>query len=161
MVAHSAGLKRLSVFVLALLLAGQAVPALAGTATVHASATIVSSGDPASEAVMVLLQGSRPGTITLFVPTDPVGLTIDLTAYGVDRATGGIVFLASSPSAPTLEQAMQVLTEATLSLALPGHLSTEMSSDGTLTDRGVQVLILSAGRGVDGLPTVTAIVTFD
>jgi hypothetical protein len=160
-VAHSAGLKRLSCLFFGLLLAGQAVPAAAGTATVQASATIVSGGDPASEAVVVLLQGIRPGTISLIIPTDPTGLSIDLTAYGVDRATGGIVFLASSHSAPTLEQAMRVLTQSGPSTALTGRLSTETSSDGTLTDRGVQVLILSVGGGVDGLPTVTAIVTFD
>jgi len=160
-VAHSAGLKRLTVFVLALLLAGQAVPALAGTATVHASATIVSSGDPASEAVVVLLQGDRPGAISLTIPTMPGDVSVDLTAHGVDRATGGIVFLASSPSAAMLEQAMQILTQAAPSLTLTGRLSYEHGSDGTLSEQGVQVLILSADRGADGLPTVTAIVTFD
>ena len=161
MVAHSAGLKRLTDFVLALLLAGQAVPALAGTATVNASATVVSSGDPASEAVVVLLQGGQPGTISLVLPAIPNDVSIDLTAYGVDNATGGIVFLASSASSATLEQAMQVLAESGPSLALTGRLSTQSNTDTTLGDRGVQVLILSVGNDLDGLPTVTAIVTFD
>lgn len=161
MVAHSAGLKRLTVFVLALLMAGQAVPALAGTATVNASATVVSSGDPASEAMVVLLQGGQPGTISLVLPAVPSDVSVVLTAHGVDNATGGIVFLASSASSATLEQAMQVLAESGPSLALTGRLSAQSNTDTTLGDRGVQVLILSVGRGLDGLPTVTAIVTFD
>ena len=161
MVAHSAGLKRLTVFVLALLLAGQAVPALAGTATVNASATVVSSGDPASEAVLVLLQGGQPGTISLILPAVPSYVSVDLTAHGVDNATGGIVFLASSASPAALEQAMQAFAESGPSLALTGRLSTQSNTDTTLGDRGVQVLILSVGNGLDGLPTVTAIVTFD
>lgn len=161
MVAHSAGLKRLSVFVLALLLAGQAVPALAGTATVHVSAYVVSNGDPASVAKMALLEGDRPGMIRLTIPNAASDMSIDLTARGFDRANGGIVFLASSSSPAALDQAIQVLKDSAPSVALTGRLTSDIKTDGTLHDRGVQVVILSAGRGLDGLPIVTAIVTFD
>lgn len=82
---------------------------------------------------------------------------MDLTATGVDAATGAFTFATSGASAAAMRQLIAELS----SRALSGSLSTGLTVSGFINGQGVQLFVLNVVQGADGSGSLVATITFD
>lgn len=124
---------------------------LAATANAIASAVIVSPAQSLVDANTQLLVSSTAGMLTLSIPSGSDGSApsiVTLTASG--GASGSASVFAASASAGLAAVLSQIATSG-------GTLSTS----GTLSGTGVQIVVLQAPSGGGGGAAVTAIVTYN
>jgi hypothetical protein len=132
------------------------VPALAqssGQAMVTVS--VVSPGDASAEQATQLLFSTTPGVLTITIPGSSG--TLELTATGVDSATGAIVFESGGASAGLIEVLLALLADGIAS----GSLTAGLTVSGFLNGQGVQLVILDITPGADGGGSLQATITFD
>lgn len=124
---------------------------LAAMASAQMAATVIPSALVAADASTQLLVSSTTGMLTLSIPSGSVGSapsTVTLTASG--GASGSASVLSVSDSAGLAAVISQIATSG-------GTLSTS----GTLSGTGVQIVVLQAPSGGGGGGAVTAIVTYN
>jgi hypothetical protein len=126
-------------------------PAAAQTAS--ASTEIIS---PAVISTHLLL-GPAPGVLKITIPGSSGSATMDLTATGVDAASGIFSFAISSGNAAAMAQ----LIAETSRTALAGSLSTGLALNGSINGQAVQIVVLIAVQNADGSGSLKATVTFD
>ena len=126
-------------------------PAAAQTAS--ASAEIIS---PAVISTEVLL-GPTPWVLKITIPGSSGSATMELTATGVDAASGIFSFASSSGNAAAMTQ---FIAEASAA-ALAGSLSKGLVLNGFVNGQAVQIVVLIAVQNADGSGSLKATVTFD
>lgn len=148
----------LSRVAVALILVGSALPsgaALAVTAT--AKAEVISAAEISAEQATQLLFSPVPGVLTITIPGSGGASALDLTATGVDAATGEFTFAASGGSAVAMQQLLQQLGSGPLS----GSLSTGLTVSGLINGQGIQIVVREAIQNAEGGGTLKATITFD
>lgn len=123
------------------------------TSSVNASVEIVS---PAVISTQLLL-GPAPGVLKITIPGSSGSSTMDLTATGVDAASGIFSFASPSGSAAAMNQLIAKASAA----ALAGSLSTGLAFSGFVNGQAVQIVVLIAVQNADGSGSLRATVTFD
>jgi hypothetical protein len=126
-------------------------PAAAQSAS--ATAEIISPAVISTE----LLLGSTPGVLKITIPGSSGSATMDLTATGVDAASGIFSFASSSGNAAAMTQ---LIAEASAA-ALAGSLSTGLVLNGFINGQAVQIVVLIAVQNADGSGSLKATITFD
>lgn len=135
------------------LIVAWADPAAAQTASASASVEIIS---PAVISTQLLL-GPAPGVLKITIPGSLGSATMDLTATGVDAASGIFSFASSSGNAAAMTQLIAEVSAA----ALAGSLSAGLALNGFVNGQAVQIVVLIAVRNADGSGSLKATVTFD
>jgi len=124
------------------------------TATVGASAEIISPAEASAAAATRLLFSQTPGVLTIAIPGAG---SLALTATGADSASGTFTFAASAEGAAALRALMADLAAG----ASGGTLSPGVTVSGFLAGQGVQLVVLGASQGADGSGSLRATITFD
>jgi hypothetical protein len=117
--------------------------------------TLVSPAEASAEQATQLLFSTTPGVLKITIPGG--SSTLDLTATGMDSATGAILFESASASADLMEELMALLASG----LLDGSVSAGLTVSGFLNGQGVQLVILGAAQGADGSGSLQATITFD
>ena len=128
-------------------------PAAAQTASASAAVEIIS---PAVISTQLLL-GPAPGVLKITIPGSSGSAAMDLTATGVDAASGIFSFASSSGNAAAMTQ---LIAEASAA-ALAGSLSKELVLNGFVNGQAIQIVVLIAVQNADGSGSLKATVTFD
>jgi len=131
-------------------------PAAAGTANTVASAEIISPAEISAQQATQLLFSPTPGVLTITIPGSSGSSTLDLTATGVDAATGTFTFSVAGGSLAALTELMEQLAAGVVS----GSLSTGLTVSGFINGQGVQIVVLEASQAGDG-GSLKATITFD
>lgn len=127
--------------------------AAAQTASASASVDLIS---PAVISTQLLL-GPAPGVLKITIPGSSGSAAMDLTATGVDAASGIFSFATSSGNAAAMTQ----LIAETSTAALAGSLSTGLVLNGFINGQAVQIAVLIAVQNADGSGSLKATITFD
>lgn len=120
------------------------------------TASLVSPAEVSAQQATKLLLSPTPGILTITIPGASANSTLDLTATGMDVATGMFTFSASGANTSALSQLMEQLSAG----ALSGSLSTGLTVSGFVNGQGVQIVVLEASQSGDG-GTIKATITFD
>lgn len=128
-------------------------PVLAATATASATATVISPAEvsAAVAAAQMLFSGSV-GVLTLRIPGSGgggPGTTLELTASGTITPDGAMVFSATDTGG---------LAQLIERLDISGG---SFSTNGVLSGKGVQIVVVQATQDSGGGGRVTAIVTYN
>lgn len=132
-------------------------PAVAQQETANTSAEIIAPAEISTEQATQLLFSPTPGVLQITIPDGSGSATMDLTATGVDVATGAFTFEASRANAAVMSQLMTMVNSGNLS----GSLSTGLTVSGFINGQGVQIVVLNAVQSADGSGSLKATITFD
>jgi len=124
--------------------------------SISAQVEIISPAEVSAQQATQLLFSPTPGVLTITIPGSSGSSTLDLTATGVDAATGTFTFAASGSNAAALTQLMEQLAAGVVS----GSLSTGLTVSGFINGQGVQIVVLEASQTGDG-GSLKATITFD
>jgi len=132
-------------------------PAFAGpSAGIAVSTEIVSPAEISAQQATQLLFSPTPGVLTITIPGSSGSSTLNLTATGVDAATGTFTFAVAGSNAAALTQLMEQLAAGVVS----GSFSTGLTVSGFINGQGVQIVVLEASQDGEG-GSLKATITFD
>ena len=146
---------------LAVPIALNAVPALAGTAVANVTAKLVASQPMVTKSANELMLDAPLGTIMVNLGNGQAPVSVRLMVDHVDPVTGAIIFSASANTREELENGLAALKRGDFPTSVSGSLLTQpwQAESGSGLNVSLTVLKVDWGAGVGA--TITALVTFD